>query len=110
MLQDLQNTYTKLTYVHDDSYWAKYIYLTKTLPEPANYLDCSFVCRNVEKPNGCELFLMEVNTNIILILMFIKGCLEKPQNDTESHRMAQNFFGHDFQYSVVFTKINHRIF
>ena len=36
------------------------------------------------------------------------GCLEKPQNDTESHRMTQNFFWHNFQYSVVFT--NHRIF
>ena len=60
------------------------------------------------------------------------GCLEKPQNHTEwhrmtqnffgiifsilwflltteSHRMAQNFFWHNFQYSVVvFT--NHRIF
>ena len=75
MLQDLQNTYTKLTYVHDDSYWAKHIYLTKTLPEPADYLDCSFLCRNVEKPNGCDLFLMEVYSKkrmliaLILILM-----------------------------------------
>ena len=66
MLQDLQNTYTKLTYVHDDSYWAKHIYLTKTLPEPADYLDCSFLCRNVEKPNGCDLFLMEVYSKNIL--------------------------------------------
>ena len=48
MLQDLQNTYINLTYVHDDTYWAKHIYLTKTLPEPADYLDCSFVCKNVE--------------------------------------------------------------
>ena len=66
MLQDLQNTYTKLTYVHDDSYWAKHIYITKTLPEPADYLDCSFLCRNVEKPNGCDLFLMEVYSKNIL--------------------------------------------
>ena len=36
------------------------------------------------------------------------GCLEKPQNHTEWHRMAQNFFRYNFQYSVVFT--NRRIF
>ena len=60
MTIDLENTYYKLTYVKDELYWEKHIYKSMTLPEPADTLDCSFICRNVEKPNGCDLFLMEV--------------------------------------------------
>ena len=44
-----------------ESYWKKYIYASLELPNPADYLDCSFVCRFVHKSNGCDLFLMEVN-------------------------------------------------
>ena len=60
MMQDLENTYLELTYVNDESYWKHFIYMSKTLPMPADFLDCSFICRNVEKDTGCDLFLMEV--------------------------------------------------
>ena len=59
--EDFQTTYSELTYIKDDSYWKNYIYSTSDLPYPADRLDCSFLCRNVEKPNGCDLFLFEVS-------------------------------------------------
>ena len=68
LLQDLENTYSELTYIFDESYWGKHIYKTMTLPQPADFLDCSMMCRNVEKPNGCDLFLMEVQKPNILFL------------------------------------------
>ena len=53
------------TYIKDDSYWKNHIYSTSELPDPADHLDCSFLCRNVEKPNGCDLFLFEVRKNLL---------------------------------------------
>ena len=61
-MQDLENTYLELTFVHDESHWEKFIYKSSTLPVPADFLDCSFICRNVEKSNGCDLFVMEVKS------------------------------------------------
>ena len=43
-----------------ESYWKKYIHTSLELQEPTDYLDCSFVCRNVYNSNGCDLFLMVV--------------------------------------------------
>ena len=64
---DLENTYSKLTSVLDESYWQKHIYMIITLTEPTNHIDCSFICRNIEKSNGeCDLFLMEVMSILIL--------------------------------------------
>ena len=60
MTQDLEATYDEITYVSNNNEWQKHIYLTDELEKPADFLDCSFICRNVEKPNGCDLFLMEV--------------------------------------------------
>ena len=60
MIEDLQNTYFQLTYVHDQEYWQKFIYKTESLESPANEIDCSFICRNVEKNEPCDLFVFEV--------------------------------------------------
>ena len=63
---DFENTYSKLTFVHDESYWEKHIYMILELTEPTNHIDCSFLCRNIEKSNGeCDLFLMEVMSTLI---------------------------------------------
>ena len=59
-MQDLEETYSNLTLVQDETKWQEFIYKSSTLDEPADELDCSFVCRNVEKSNGCDLFVMEV--------------------------------------------------
>ena len=72
MKQDLEATYDELTYVSNNNEWQKHIYLTNELEKPADFLDCSFICRNVEKPNGCDLFLMEVK--MIIFFPFLKSC------------------------------------
>ena len=62
LIEDLHNTYFQLTYVYNQDYWQKFIYKTDSLESPANELDCSFVCRNVEKNEPCDLFIFEVCT------------------------------------------------
>ena len=65
---DFENTYSKLTFVHDETYWQKYIYKIVELTEPTNHMDCSFICRNIEKPNGkCDLFLMMVIKSLFIL-------------------------------------------
>ena len=72
---DTENTYSKLTFVRDESYWQKHIYKILELTEPTNHIDCSFICRNIEKSHGeCDLFLMEVI--LILILCHYNIILE----------------------------------
>ena len=46
--------------MHDQEYWQKFIYKTESLESPANEIDCSFICRNVEKNEPCDLFVFEV--------------------------------------------------
>ena len=57
---DLEDTYFKLTYVQEESYWHQLIYHTETLNSPADHYDCSFICRNVERNRPCDLFVFEV--------------------------------------------------
>ena len=59
MVLEHEATYLKLTYVHDESMWKSYIYSTKTLPYPGDVYDCSFLCKNVKKEDGCDLFLFD---------------------------------------------------
>ena len=59
-MQDLEETYSNITLVQDETIWQEFIYKSSLLEEPADALDCSFICRNVEKSNGCDLFVMEV--------------------------------------------------
>ena len=66
LTEDWENTYKELTYIKDESHWQKYIYHKAELPKPADMLECSFMCRNVQKSNGCDLFLMEVGSGIML--------------------------------------------
>ena len=39
--------------------WSNYIYDNKAMENMYNYLDCSFLCKNVEKGNACDLFTFE---------------------------------------------------
>ena len=55
-------TYYELTYIEDEKYWTKYFYANKKLPLPNDFMDCSFVCNNVEKDNGCEIFYFQDQT------------------------------------------------
>ena len=65
---DFENTYSKLTFVHDETYWQKHIYKVLELIEPTNHLDCSFICQNIEKSNGkCDLFLMKVISRLFIL-------------------------------------------
>ena len=59
-MSDLEETYFKLTYVQEESYWHEFIYHTETLEFPADQYDCSFICRNVERDRPCDLFVFEV--------------------------------------------------
>ena len=59
-MQDLEETYSNITLVQDETIWQEFIYKSSLLEEPADALDCSFICRNVEKSNYCDLFVMEV--------------------------------------------------
>ena len=70
LVQDLEETYSNLTLVQDETKWQEFIYKSSTLDDPADVLDCSFVCRNVEKPNGCDLFVMEVRKQLFSVMKF----------------------------------------
>ena len=80
LLENLEATYKRLTYVRDESYWAKHFYKAVDLPSPADRLDCSFMCRDVEKPNGCEFFIWDVSSNQSCQLLYINPLLGKIGN------------------------------
>ena len=61
MRVDLETTYSELNFIHDESYWQRHIYKTVYIDQPGDFLECSFYCRNVEKPLGCDLFIFEVS-------------------------------------------------
>ena len=42
--------------------WSNYVYDNKPVESMYNYLDCSFLCKNVEKGNDCDLFAFEENS------------------------------------------------
>ena len=60
MRVDLETTYSELNFIHDESYWQRHIYKTVYIDQPGDFLECSFYCRNVEKPVGCDIFIFEV--------------------------------------------------
>ena len=61
MTNDWETTYTELNYIKDESHWKTHIFRKADLSQPADVLECSFLCKNVERQNGCDLFLMEVS-------------------------------------------------
>ena len=58
-----EQTFYELTYIEEESYWKKYFYDAKVLPFPGDYVDCSFLCKYVEKSKGCDVFKYEVILN-----------------------------------------------
>ena len=60
LIEDFENTYFPLTYVQDESQWKKFIFKTEPVEFPANELDCSFLCKNVQRWKPCDLFVFEV--------------------------------------------------
>ena len=56
---DFEATYNTIELVDSTIVWAKYIYDSKTMDNMYNALDCSFICKNVEKNNACDLFAFE---------------------------------------------------
>ena len=65
MTNDWETTFTELNFIKDESHWKTHIFRKADLPQPADVLECSFLCKNVERQNGCDLFLMEVSLEII---------------------------------------------
>ena len=61
MTNDWETTYTELNFIKDEANWKTHIFRKAELPQPADVLECSFLCKNVERQNGCDLFLMEVS-------------------------------------------------
>ena len=64
MANDWETTYTELNYIKDESHWRTHIFRKAELPQPADVLECSFLCKNVERQSGCDFFLMEVSLQI----------------------------------------------
>ena len=67
--------YYELSYIEDESNWKTYFYAKKSLPHPGDFMDCSFICKSVERDNGCEMFYFEVimkflKTNDKLLIQF----------------------------------------
>ena len=56
---DFEATYNTIELVDSTKIWTKYIYDSKTMDNMYNVLDCSFLCKNVEKVNACDLFAFE---------------------------------------------------
>ena len=71
LINSLESTYLELTYVKEEVYWEKFIYKTFALPSPADFLDCSFICKNVHKEQDCSIFVFEVQIHIYLIISMI---------------------------------------
>ena len=56
---DFDATYHTIKMVDTQVIWSNYIYDNKAMENMYNYLDCSFLCKNVEKGNACDLFTFE---------------------------------------------------
>ena len=59
MLAEFQSTYHAIDLIDNKSVWQKYIYQSKELEDIDTVLDCSFLCKNVERKNNCDLFAFE---------------------------------------------------
>ena len=56
--------------MQDESKWKKFIFETEPVESPANELDCSFLCKNVQKWKPCDLFVFKVSNYLILYLPY----------------------------------------
>ena len=56
---DFQSTYNSIEMSGTKTVWEKYIYDSKVIDD---YLECSFVCKNLEQENACDLFAFEGQT------------------------------------------------
>ena len=56
---DFSSTYNTIGSVNSKIIWEKYIYDNKAMGNFDDHLDCSFLCKNVEKDNACDLFTIE---------------------------------------------------
>ena len=61
--------------------WEKYTYDSKEMGSKDNYLDCSFVCKNIEKENGCDLFALEGQICYVGKANHITGAIETEVSD-----------------------------
>ena len=59
MLAEFQSTYHAIDLIDKKNVWQKYIYQSKELEDIDTVLDCSFLCKNVERKNNCDLFAFE---------------------------------------------------
>ena len=63
MRTDLQNTYQH-NVIANNELWGTYIYKMKEMKPPQDVLDCSFYCKNIEKNQQCDTFVMNVCAKI----------------------------------------------
>ena len=56
MLAEFKSTYNAIDSIETKIVWQTHIYRTNQLQDIDTVLDCSFLCKNVEKSNNCELF------------------------------------------------------
>ena len=59
---DFEATYNTVKLVDSEIVWEQYVYDNKAMETMYNELDCSFICKNVEKDNACDLFAFENNS------------------------------------------------
>ena len=59
MLAEFQSTYHSIDWIDNKNVWQKHIYRSKELEDIDTVLDCSFLCKNVERKNNCDLFAFE---------------------------------------------------
>ena len=57
MLAEFQSTYNTINSIETQIVWQTHIYRTKELEDIDTVLDCSFLCKNVERNNNCALFV-----------------------------------------------------
>ena len=76
MLADFQATYHAIDLIDNKSVWQKYIYQSKELEDIDTVLDCSFLCKNVERKNNCDLFAFEDQICYLGKSSFAEGTVE----------------------------------
>ena len=56
MLEQFQATYHAIDLIDDNSVWQTYIYRLVEMEDVHTVLDCSFLCKNVDRNHACDLF------------------------------------------------------
>ena len=57
--EEFDTHYNGVPLVNDKSQWEKSIYKTKLLKPNEGTLDCGFLCKDVEKSNGCNFIFVD---------------------------------------------------